>query len=57
MLVVISPAKKLNMSLVQDLNVTEPYFKKNADELVSVVRELSLKELEKLKSESNGIER
>ena len=28
MLVVVSPAKKLNMSLVQGLNVSEPYFKK-----------------------------
>ncbi len=28
MLVVVSPAKKLNMSLVQGLKVSEPYFKK-----------------------------
>ncbi len=55
MLVVVSPAKKLNMSLVQDLNVTEPYFKKNADELVSVVRKLSLKELENLMGISSNL--
>ena len=49
MLVVVSPAKKLNMSLVQGLKVSEPYFKKNVDELVNVVRNLSTKDLEKLK--------
>ena len=48
MLVVVSPAKKLNMSLVQGLKVSEPYFKKNVDELVNVVRDLSVKELKKL---------
>ncbi len=55
MLVVVSPAKKLNMSLVQGLNVTEPYFKKNADELVNVVRDLSLKELENLMDISTNL--
>ncbi len=55
MLVVVSPAKKLNMSLVQGLSVSEPYFKKNADELVSVVRELSLKELENLMDISTNL--
>ena len=55
MLVVVSPAKKLNMSLVQGLNVSEPYFKKNVDELVSVVRELSLKELENLMKISSNL--
>ena len=55
MLVVVSPAKKLNMSLVQDLNVSEPYFKKNVDELISVVRELSLKDLENLMDISSNL--
>ena len=55
MLVVVSPAKKLNMSLVQGLNLSEPYFKKNVDELVSVVRELSLKELENLMDISTNL--
>ena len=55
MLVVVSPAKKLNMSLVQGLNVSEPYFKKNVDELVNVVRDLSLKELEKLMDISTNL--
>ena len=55
MLVVVSPAKKLNMSFVQGLNLSEPYFKKNVDELVSVVRELSLKELENLMDISTNL--
>ena len=55
MLVVVSPAKKLNMSLVKGLNVSEPYFKKNVDELVNVVRDLSLKELEKLMDISTNL--
>ena len=55
MLVVVSPAKKLNMSLVQGLNVSEPYFKENVDELVNVVRDLSLKELEKLMDISTNL--
>ena len=48
MLVVVSPAKKLNMSLVDNLKVSEPYFKKNANELANVVRNLSVQDLEKL---------
>ena len=48
MLVVVSPARKLNMSLVQGLKVSEPHFKKNVDELVNVVRDLSVKDLENL---------
>ena len=55
MLVVVSPAKKLNMSLVQGLSVSEPYFKKNVDELVNFVRDLSLKELEKLMDISTNL--
>ena len=55
MLVVVSPAKKLNMSLVQGLNVSEPYFKKNVNELVNVVRDLSLKELENLMDISQNL--
>jgi cytoplasmic iron level regulating protein YaaA (DUF328/UPF0246 family) len=48
MLVVVSPAKKLNMSLVNNLKISEPHFKKNANELVNVVRGLSVQDLEKL---------
>ena len=55
MLVVISPAKKLNMNLVQGLNMSEPYFKDNVDELVNVVRDLSSKELENLMDISTSL--
>tara|TARA_B100000900_G_scaffold295962_1_gene254533 strand:+ start:568 stop:1323 length:756 start_codon:yes stop_codon:yes gene_type:complete len=55
MLVVVSPAKKLNMTLVEGLNVSEPYFKENVDELVNVVRDLSLKELENLMGISTNL--
>ena len=48
MLVVVSPAKKLNMSLVDNLKISEPHFEKNVNELVNVVRGLSVKDLEKL---------
>ena len=48
MIVVVSPAKKLNMNLIQGLKVSEPYFTENVDELVNIVRNLSLKELENL---------
>ena len=55
MIVVVSPAKKLNMSLVDNLKVSEPHFKKNADELVNIVRGLSLKDLEKLMDISTNL--
>ena len=55
MLVVVSPAKKLNMSLVENLKVSEPYFKKNVNELVNVVRGLSLKDLENLMNISSNL--
>ena len=37
MIVVVSPAKKLNMNLIQGLKVSEPYFKENVDELKSLL--------------------
>ena len=55
MLVVVSPAKKLNMSLVDNLKVSEPQFKNNANELVNVVRGLSIKDLEKLMDISTNL--
>ena len=55
MLVVISPAKKLNMNLVQGLNISEPYFKDNVDGLVNIVRDLSSKELENLMDISSSL--
>ena len=55
MIVVVSPAKKLNMNLIQGLKVSEPYFKENVDELVNVVRNLNLKELENLMGISSSL--
>ncbi len=55
MIVVVSPAKKLNMNLIKDLKVSEPYFTENVDELVNVVRNLSLKELENLMGISTSL--
>lgn len=48
MLVVVSPAKKLNMKPVININETEPYFKKNVNDLVKIARNLSVDELKKL---------
>ena len=55
MIVVVSPAKKLNMNLIKGLKVSEPYFKENVDELVNVVRNLNLKELENLMGISSSL--
>ena len=55
MIVVVSPAKKLNMNLIQGLKVSEPYFTENVDELVNIVRNLSLKELENLMNISTNL--
>ena len=48
MLVVVSPAKKLNMSPVKKLKETQPYFAKNVNELISVARNLSSDNLKEL---------
>lgn len=48
MLVVVSPAKKLNMDSVQGLTSTEPAFADHAEELAGVARALSVAELQKL---------
>jgi len=48
MLVVVSPAKKLNMGLINNLKETQPIFSENVNELISVVRNLSSDNLEKL---------
>ena len=55
MLVVLSPAKKLNMSLIQGLEYSAPHFKENVNELVNVVRKLSVKELENLMNISTNL--
>ncbi len=48
MLVVVSPAKKLNMQPVDGINPTQPAFNKNAEELVNVARKLSPSDLQSL---------
>lgn len=48
MLVVISPAKKLDMEPVEGLEPTKPVFQKRAVELAGVARDLSVGDLQKL---------
>jgi cytoplasmic iron level regulating protein YaaA (DUF328/UPF0246 family) len=48
MLVVVSPAKKLNMTPAEGVSTTEPAFAKNAHELAGVARQLSTSALQKL---------
>jgi len=48
MLVVVSPAKKLNMTPAGGVSATEPAFVENAQELAGVARQLSLGALQKL---------
>ena len=55
MLVVISPAKKLNSSLSIDSLPTKPIFSKNATELALVAKRLTLKELKNLMGLSDNL--
>ena len=48
MLVVVSPAKKLDMQPVDGIKQTKPVFSRNADELATVARNLSLDDLQNL---------
>ena len=48
MLVVVSPAKKLNMNSVNNFKETEPFFSKNVKELVDIARDLTVDDLQKL---------
>jgi len=48
MLVVISPAKKLNMQPLPMIEPTQPFFGQEADELAHVMQKLSLDELQSL---------
>ncbi len=58
MLVVISPAKKLNTNLSISAVPTKPVFSKNATELASVANRLTLSELKNLMglSDKNPLE-
>ena len=55
MLVVISPAKKLNNSLSIDSVPTKPIFSKNATELALIAKRLTLKELKNLMGLSDNL--
>ena len=48
MLVVVSPAKKLNMNPLNNIDITEPLFKKNVQHLVGIARDLSSNQLKDL---------
>ncbi len=55
MLVVVSPAKKLNMKPVDGVLPTEPIFSEQAQELAAVANKLSLDELQKLMGLSQSL--
>ena len=48
MLVVVSPAKKLNMDPINSVDVTEPIFKEDVKSLINIARDLSSNELKDL---------
>lgn len=48
MLVVVSPAKKLNMDPISSVDVTEPIFKEDVKSLINIARDLSLNQLKDL---------
>ena len=48
MLIIVSPAKKLNMNPIHDIKLSKPFFKKNVEELVETARNLSVEDLKKL---------
>jgi uncharacterized protein len=55
MLVVVSPAKKLNMDAVENLAATQPMFPDQAQDLAKVASDLSAGELKKLMSISDNL--
>ena len=48
MLVIVSPAKKINMNPIQGIRITEPYFSDNVKELIGITRALSVDDLQNL---------
>ena len=48
MLVVVSPAKKLNMKPIEGVCSTNPYFSKNVRELIEITRTLNVDEIKNL---------
>ncbi len=57
MLIVVSPAKKLNMDAVEGIHATTPAFQTQANELAAVARDLSVNELQKLMHISENLGR
>ncbi len=57
MLIVVSPAKKLNMDPVAGADATRPAFQKQATELAAVARKLTAEELQKLMHISENLGR
>ena len=55
MLVVVSPAKKLDMQPADGVVPTEPVFARHADDLAAVARELSLQDLQSLMGLSTNL--
>ena len=55
MLVVVSPAKKLNMDSVENLAATQPMFPDHAQDLAKVASELSAEELKRLMNISDSL--
>ena len=55
MLVVVSPAKKLDMQPLDGLKSTEPAFSRNAVELAAIARDLSLDDLQSLMGLSTNL--
>jgi cytoplasmic iron level regulating protein YaaA (DUF328/UPF0246 family) len=55
MLVVVSPAKKMNMDLVEGIEATRPAFQAEADDLAKVARGLSVDDLQKLMKISENL--
>ena len=48
MLIVVSPAKKLDMEPIDGLDLTKPQFSNNVLELMNIARNLSVNDLQKL---------
>ena len=55
MLIVVSPAKKLNMDPIQGIKSTKPDFSANAEELINLTRSLSINEIMNLMSISSNL--
>jgi len=55
MLVVVSPAKKLNMKPIEGISSTEPYFYKNVRELIDITSTLNVDQIKNLMGISSNL--